>query len=183
MSKSAYICSMKNTLLLFLCLLLISCQTEEKSTDKKTMVVTTNIIYDAAQFIAGDVVEVKALMGPGVDPHLYKASQKDVSLLTLADLIIYNGLHLEGKMIEVLEKLKRSKKVFALSDALNEKSIIMNDDMGTADPHFWFDAIMLPEFIDNIIRNFNAPVTKFLLLLLLLCAATINRIDDQQEKN
>ena len=64
--------------------------------DRPTIVATTGIIADAVKNLVGDKAEVVALMGPGVDPHLYKATQGDVDNLTSADLIVYNGLHLEG---------------------------------------------------------------------------------------
>ncbi|HEX9860499.1 MAG TPA: zinc ABC transporter substrate-binding protein, partial [Nitrospirota bacterium] len=65
------------------------------------IVATTGMITDIAQVVGGGHVKVRGLMGPGVDPHLYKASAGDVALLSGADLIFYNGLHLEGKMSEI----------------------------------------------------------------------------------
>lgn len=70
------------------------------------IVATTSILADAARIIGGPAVDVEALMGPGVDPHLYKASAGDVERLRRADLVLYNGLHLEGKLGEVLEGLR-----------------------------------------------------------------------------
>jgi manganese/zinc/iron transport system substrate-binding protein len=72
------------------------------------VVATTGIIADVAQRIAGPHAKVEALMGPGVDPHLYKASESDVRRLSEADLVLYNGLHLEGKMGDILTKMARS---------------------------------------------------------------------------
>src|SRR5690625_3933121 len=69
------------------------------------VVATTGMIADAAREVGGDRVEVAGLMGPGVDPHLYKASEGDVRRLTEADLILFNGLHLEARMAEVLERV------------------------------------------------------------------------------
>jgi manganese/zinc/iron transport system substrate-binding protein len=76
-------------------------------------------------------------MKPGVDPHLYKATAGDISLLLNADIIIYNGLHLEGKMSEVLKKLSAKKKVIAMSDQLPESTLRLID--GAHDPHLWFN--------------------------------------------
>ncbi len=70
------------------------------------LVATVGMIADAAENIGGDKVSVTALMGPGVDPHLYKASAGDVDRLTGADLILFNGLHLEAAMGEVLERME-----------------------------------------------------------------------------
>ena len=98
------------------------------------------MIGDAVKQIAGDRARVTTLMGPGVDPHLYKATQGDLKVLAEADIIFYNGLHLEGKMGEVLEKLSRRKPVLAFGDAL-DKSLLINATQydNAYDPHIWFD--------------------------------------------
>jgi manganese/zinc/iron transport system substrate-binding protein len=136
--------------ILLIALLLFSCSDKDsplESDQKKKIVVTTNIIFDAVEYIAGEKNDVVALMGEGVDPHLYKASQNDVEQLISADMIVYNGLHLEGKMIEILEKLKRSKEVFALGEGVPDDEIIESDDMNTPDPHIWFDALLWADAI------------------------------------
>ena len=97
--------------------MLAACSSPAEQQDeqgKLNVVATTGMIYDAILNIAADSVEVEALMGPGVDPHLYKATQGDLSKLTDADLILYNGLYLEGKMGEVFDKLQRIKPVMAV---------------------------------------------------------------------
>jgi manganese/zinc/iron transport system substrate-binding protein len=113
---------------------------QNKSTGPLKIVCTTNIIADVVGEVVGDDAEISCLMGPGVDPHLYKASQGDVALLTEADVIIYNGLHLEGKMAEILEKLAKRKVVLAMADG-NPNSAYLNLGPGSElkDPHFWFD--------------------------------------------
>ncbi|MBX7256169.1 MAG: zinc ABC transporter substrate-binding protein [Candidatus Hydrogenedentes bacterium] len=101
---------------------------------------TTGMIADTAKNIGGEWVEVTGLMGPGVDPHLYKASQGDIQKLTEADLILYNGLHLEGKMIEVLEKLARTVSTVAVTDSIPQDSLRNPPEFqGQHDPHVWFD--------------------------------------------
>lgn len=77
-------------------------------------------------------------MPSGADPHLYKPTQNDVARLRNADLIVFNGLHLEGKMIEALEKLARFKKVVAVGDSLPRK-FLRPTQAGEFDPHIWFD--------------------------------------------
>ncbi len=67
------------------------------------IVTTTGMIKDAVVNIAQDKVSVTALMGPGVDPHLYKATQSDLKNLTQADMVLYNGLYLEGKLEDILK--------------------------------------------------------------------------------
>jgi manganese/zinc/iron transport system substrate-binding protein len=112
------------------------------------IVCTTGMIADALQQIAGDSAEVTALMGPGVDPHLYKATQGDLQELRSADVVFYNGLHLEGKMGEVLEKLGRLKPVVALADSLPAGRLLNSTDYaGAYDPHVWFDVALWSEVV------------------------------------
>jgi manganese/zinc/iron transport system substrate-binding protein len=127
--------------ILIISLLFFSCQPKaEKNKGKLKVVATTGMIGDALKQISGDSVEVNTLMGPGVDPHLYKATQGDLTLMSDADMIFYNGLHLEGKMGEILEKLKRTKQVYAVADGLKTSGIRQSDTYENApDPHIWFD--------------------------------------------
>lgn len=109
---------------------------------KLKIVATTGMIGDAVAVIAGDKAEVSTLMGPGVDPHLYKATQGDLSTLRAADLVFYNGLHLEGKMQEIFDRLSEDKPVFAVSDAVPDSLLRVTSSSGTSvthDPHLWFD--------------------------------------------
>ncbi|MEX1239056.1 MAG: zinc ABC transporter substrate-binding protein [Cyclobacteriaceae bacterium] len=114
---------------------------EERDSSKKIKIVaTTGMIQDAVENIVGDHAEVVALMGPGVDPHLYKATHGDLENLTGADIIFYNGLHLEGKMGEVFEKLARLKPVVAVGEKIPEEMLRkVPGFQGAYDPHIWFD--------------------------------------------
>ena len=105
---------MKKILTIFaFTLLLYGCNTTK---NKQLMVVsTTSIIHDTVQNIAGDLVSTKSLMGPGIDPHLYKASAGDIATLNNADIIFYNGLHLEAKMTDILKKLNSKKPSIAMA--------------------------------------------------------------------
>ena len=91
----------KISVLMAVMILLFSCKNEKKEHSSLRVVTTTTMITDLVKQIGGDRIEVRGLMGSGVDPHLYKASEGDVTKLTNADIIFYNGLHLEGKLIEV----------------------------------------------------------------------------------
>jgi manganese/zinc/iron transport system substrate-binding protein len=99
------------------------------------------MITDLVKNIGDDYINVQGLMGSGVDPHLYKASEGDVSKLANADLIFYGGLHLEGKLVEVFEKMEHQNiKTIAVSDALDPKSLIGSEYFASNyDPHIWFD--------------------------------------------
>lgn len=119
---------------------LFSCKNKtETSKGKLKVVTTTTMITDMIQAIGGDKIEVQGLMGSGVDPHLYKASEGDVTKLSNADIIVYNGLHLEGKLEEVFKKMKRSKTVIAVADAVNPAKLISSENFASSyDPHIWF---------------------------------------------
>ncbi|MBI3925546.1 MAG: zinc ABC transporter substrate-binding protein [Armatimonadetes bacterium] len=114
------------------------------------VVCTTRIIADTVRQLAGESVEVQSLMGPGVDPHLYKATASDVVKLRGADLVFYNGLHLEGKMIEVLESLGKQKPVIAVGDSVDKSKLLTPPEFqGLADPHIWFDVSMWLQAADG----------------------------------
>ena len=112
--------------------------------DRKVRVTTTtNFITDTVKEIGGDRVEVTGLMGPGVDPHLYKASADDVRTLRDADVIFYGGLQLEGKMAELLEELAERQPTKAVTDDLPRDRLLEPQAGAPAneeyDPHVWFD--------------------------------------------
>lgn len=111
----------------------------EAADDRLQVVATTGMIADMAERVAGDRARVEGLMGPGVDPHLYKASAGDVRSLRQADLILYNGLHLEAAMGEVLEEMGQRRPTVAVADSVPRDSLIETTAFsGTYDPHIWF---------------------------------------------
>lgn len=132
---------MKYTFYILLSLLLAGCGNKKEENNKLKVVTTTTMITDMVTQIGGDLIEVNGLMGSGVDPHLYKASEGDVSKLYNADVIIYNGLHLEGKLVDVFEKMNaRGKKTVAISDGIDQATLLGSDYFASNyDPHVWFD--------------------------------------------
>jgi manganese/zinc/iron transport system substrate-binding protein len=111
-----------------------------QSGDKLKVTATTGMIADIAREIGGSRVEVIGLMKAGVDPHLYKASQGDMKRLEQAELIFYNGLHLEGKMGTVLEKMGKNKPTVAVSRNIDSSKLKAGEGGEAAyDPHIWFD--------------------------------------------
>jgi manganese/zinc/iron transport system substrate-binding protein len=141
---------MKNTnfiyILFIAIILLASCGQNggsgknEAGNEKLKVVSTTTMLTDLLKQLAGDKIELNGLMGPGVDPHLYKAGEGDVSKLFNADIIIYSGLHLEGKMVYLFEKMqKQGRKTFAVASAIPESELISVDGSSQHfDPHIWF---------------------------------------------
>ena len=122
-----------------LSILLSGCD-KAKTSDKPVVVSTIGMIDDIVKNIGGEHVYSQSLMGPGVDPHLYKASEGDVRTLSSADLILYNGLHLESKMIDIFEKLKATKQVYAVTSKIQEYQLRAPAEYdGLHDPHVWFD--------------------------------------------
>lgn len=126
--------------------------------DRPLRVVTTiGMIADAARAVAGPHAEVESLMQTGVDPHLYKASESDVRKLAEADLILYNGLHLEGKMGDVLVKMARSRPVVAVSEEIPEEHLREPSEfLGQYDPHIWFDVSLWRRTLGPIARELAA---------------------------
>tara|TARA_R110002072_G_scaffold22615_1_gene79498 strand:+ start:345306 stop:346196 length:891 start_codon:yes stop_codon:yes gene_type:complete len=137
--------------MLFLAIL-SGCKNTAESTGKLKVVTTTTMITDLVKNIGGDAVEVEGLMGAGVDPHLYKASEGDVSKLYTADVIFYNGLHLEGKLVEVFEKMESSNKVTVpLGEFLNKTELIGSEYFASNyDPHVWFNIEYFKEFAEKV---------------------------------
>ena len=118
-----------------------------------SVVCTTGMVADLAQRIGGDRVRVIGLMGPGVDPHYYKASQGDLAKLDRADLILYNGLLLEGKMQDIFGKMARNKQTVAVADAIDKADLLQPDELeGHYDPHIWFDVSLWSKTIDPVVR-------------------------------
>lgn len=108
---------------------------------KVRVVASTSQIGDIVRNVAGDKVDLTILMGPGVDPHLYKATARDVISLQRADVILYNGLHLEGRLAETFSKLsKMGRKTVPVGEAIPKERLIPSADYQDAhDPHVWFD--------------------------------------------
>ncbi|WP_203256494.1 metal ABC transporter solute-binding protein, Zn/Mn family [Hyunsoonleella ulvae] len=131
--------SKKLLLLSLIWLLCLGCKNEKNTNGKLNVVTTTTMITDLVKNIGRDHINLQGLMGSGVDPHLYKASEGDVTKLANADIIFYNGLHLEGKLVEVFEKMK-NKKTIAISDAVDKTTLIGSEYFASNyDPHIWFD--------------------------------------------
>ena len=116
---------------------------ENSANNSKIVMVTTttNVITDLVENIGGDHVMVTGLMGPGVDPHLYRPSASDVKKLQEADIVFYNGLDLEGKMGDVFVKIGREgTAVWAVSENISHESLLSLDTAGHFDPHIWWNA-------------------------------------------
>lgn len=104
------------------------------------VVATTNLVADLVATVGGDRVEVVALMGPGVDPHLYKASEGDLRRITGARVVAYHGLHLEARMAGVFGRLRGRQRAVAVTAGIPaERLLAAEQGGGMPDPHVWFD--------------------------------------------
>ncbi|MEC7800802.1 MAG: metal ABC transporter substrate-binding protein [Verrucomicrobiota bacterium] len=119
--------------------------TQEKidaSTKRLSIVATTTQITDILSQLLGDSCRIYSLMGPGVDPHLYKPTARDMTNITSADLVIYHGLKLEGKLASTIEKANNNKIIaYAVSSPVPKEKLLASDDKVSPypDPHIWFD--------------------------------------------
>lgn len=121
---------------------------------RPTVVCTTQMIADLVRRVAGDRIHVAVLMGPGVDPHLYHPTRADTLRIASADLVFYNGLHLEGKMTELFERASSSRPVVAVTDALPEEALLTF--AGQHDPHVWMDPALWSRTLDVILPRLTA---------------------------
>lgn len=139
-----------------LCLLAGACAPPEPPDEegRLNVVATVGMIRDVAQNVGGEHVRVVGLMGPGVDPHLYKASEGDVRRLFRADVIFYGGLHLEARMGEVLEEMDGRTRVRAVSEVIPpEQRLSPPEFEGAYDPHVWFDVSLWMQTVDVVART------------------------------
>jgi len=121
------------------------------------VVATTSLVGDLVNNIGGDRVEVVTLMGPGIDPHLYKARERDVIHMADADIIFYGGLHLEGAMTEVLEKLARRSPTAPVTGSIPVEELLSPQNYhGLFDPHVWFDVRLWMKAADAVRQNLAA---------------------------
>lgn len=151
---------------------------QDEGKGKIKITATTTMLTDLAKEIGGDEVEVTGLMGAGIDPHLYQASAGDINILQKADIALYNGIHLEGKMGDIFESLKNQNKlVISAEDALDKSDLIESvDSAGNYDPHIWFDVSLwkktavhlsaqLSEYAPEKANVFEANLQAYLLKL------------------
>ncbi|WP_342621727.1 zinc ABC transporter substrate-binding protein [Erysipelothrix sp. P66] len=143
-------------------LVLTGCKSapDKPSTEKEgklNVVATTTMIKDLVEIIGGDKVTVSGMMVAGVDPHLYKAKPSDVKAIQEADVVAFNGVHLEAKLDDVLSGLEGSgKNIIKLEDALVPSDIINDEEQGGHDPHIWFDVNLWKKSAQHVADKLSA---------------------------
>ncbi|AUR05292.1 manganese-binding lipoprotein MntA [Phaeobacter inhibens] len=121
------------------------------------VVATTGMIADAARQVGGDAVEVRALMGPGLDPHAYRQTRSDIVAMTRADLVLWHGLYLEAQMEEFFHDLARKRTVVAVADGLDKDKLRGHDTYADKfDPHVW----MTPALWKDMVAEVQAALTE-----------------------
>lgn len=163
---------------------------------KYNVVATTTIISDLIKSIGGEHLNVEGLMGPGVDPHLYKASAGDVKRMQNADMVVYNGLHLEGRMGDIFQNIESTKKmIIAVSQDIDESNFIdFVTNPGNYDPHIWFDVKLWKEAAKTVTeglkkldpvhaKEFDANLQKYLVELDQLETYVFQRAEELAEEN
>jgi manganese/zinc/iron transport system substrate-binding protein len=124
--------------------------------DPLKVVATTGMIADAARQVGGDEVEVKGLMGPGVDPHAYRQTRSDIVAMTRADLILWHGLYLEAQMEGFFHDLERKRTVVAVAEGLDKSKLRAHDDYADKfDPHVW----MTPDLWRDVVIEVQKALT------------------------
>lgn len=140
-------------------LFLTSCKKETSS--EYRIICTTTMVADLAEHLVGDYVEIDTLMGPGIDPHSYTPTAGDVDRILSADFILYSGLHLEGKMTEVFEKLEEQDvKIHGVAEYLDPKDLIITEG-GAYDPHVWWDAGLWSKTIDPLAKALSEALPEY----------------------
>lgn len=143
---------------LLVCVLLLATVGLPAATARLRVVTTTSIVTDLVRQVAGDFAQVEGLMGPGVDPHLYKPTAADIVRLQRAEVIFYNGLMLEGRMTDVFTKLARSKRhVYAVTESIPEDELLQPAAFeGHFDPHVWFDVQLWAKCVNTVVAGLAA---------------------------
>jgi manganese/zinc/iron transport system substrate-binding protein len=126
-----------------------------RAADSPTVVTTTGMIADAARRIGG--IPVRALMGPGLDPHGYRQTRSDIAALARADLVLWHGLYLEAQMEEFLRDLATRKPVVAVAEAVPKDRLIASAEYPDRfDPHIWFDPKLWVLAVDAVRQALDA---------------------------
>jgi manganese/zinc/iron transport system substrate-binding protein len=150
--------SLKLTMLGLFLLLVAACSNDDNTAVADgeatiAVVATTGMIADAVETIGGERIALTSLMGPGVDPHLYSATESDVNRLMNAQIIFYNGFSLEARMERVLQNLGETKLVIPVAESIPaDQRLESADYAGQTDPHVWMD-VKLWQIVVGAIRD------------------------------
>jgi manganese/zinc/iron transport system substrate-binding protein len=123
---------------------------------------TVGMVADLVKQIGGGHATVTQLMGPGVDPHLYKATRDDMQQIMSADVVFSSGLMLEGRLEDTLKKVGEKRPVFAITSRLPVDMLLAPDGAGGhPDPHVWMDVAAWTSCIDVIVDALSEQDSKY----------------------
>ncbi len=184
------------SILLVLSCCFAGCGKAEQQDGKMKIVTTTTMLYDMTAYLAGEHAQVTALMGPGVDPHLYQASAGDVQKMQNAHIVVYNGVHLEGKMGDVFAGLDRQgHRIICAEDGIRREMLLSDESNPEIfDPHVWFDvplwmdvarhtAKKLAEYDPEHRQDYEKNLEKYLQQLEQLDAYIRSRVQELPESS
>lgn len=157
-------------------LVLVGCQNKSaQSSHKKQVTVTTSFIADITKQLAGNLVDIAIIIPPGEDPHQYVAKTSDLKKLTDTDLVLYHGLHFEGKFVEALELVgKPITKDFPTDQLLT----LDTNDQVVSDPHFWFDIALYKLAVQNVSIYLQKLLPDHIDLITTNTANYLKQLDD-----
>jgi len=125
--------------------------------EKVRATATIGMVADLVNQVGGDRVAVTQLMGPGVDPHLYKPTSKDATTLSKSDVIFYSGLMLEGRMADLFTRLGREgRPAYAVTESVAKDELLEPEEFeGHYDPHLWFDVSLWAQTVPTIVKGLS----------------------------
>jgi manganese/zinc/iron transport system substrate-binding protein len=134
----------------------------EKVSGKILIVTTTTQVTDIVRRLVGDFCQINPLMGPGVDPHLYKPTARDMTAITSADMVIYHGLKLEGKLAATLKNAHQIK-TYAICSGIPKNHLIFSDgeESSYPDPHVWFSPEIWISCMHNIALHLATELPEY----------------------
>lgn len=127
----------------------------ESKNDKINIVTTIAQIGEPLSVIGGERVNVKSLMGPSVDPHLYNATHGDIQKIEDADIAFYNGLNLEMNMVDIFNEMSKTKTVLAIGETV-PKEKLLKDETGAIDPHIWFELDLWQQALNAAVEELKS---------------------------
>ena len=154
--KNKLIACITTIIIVYACLIYTLSHSRHVKT-KPYIICTTSIIADVVNNIGKNQIEVIALMGPGIDPHLYKPVESDILKIASADIIFYNGLHLEAKMVDLFEHLARKQTTIAVTKDIPTNRLLPIEGYNHIyDPHVWFDISLWIYTVQTVYESLTA---------------------------
>src|SRR2546429_9195859 len=129
-------------------MILFSHADKYSNNSKVSIICTTGMIADVVNALVKDYARVVCLMGPGIDPHMYRPRSGDIQYFQKSDIIFFNGLHLEGRMGDLFKEMQQQNKIVVpVGEWIDQKNILKGEDQEIDDPHIWHDVSLWKEVV------------------------------------